>query len=206
MKNIDNSEEKLVLYCDDRNTASPEELAKYPWTEEDEQKLSKLIENVFKKFGLTDEPMSEKPTAACNIAKYILQKQGDMSTWKLQKLCYYAQAWHYTWTEKRLIAEDFQAWCNGPVCPELYNLHKGKYFAKVSDFAFADIDQLSNDAKDSIDVMLEHYGSFDPDKLVKLTHSEDPWRKARGNLPEDAKSNKVITLESMGEYYRKHLI
>ena len=27
-----------------------------------------------------------------DVAKYILKKQGKMSTWKLQKLCYYAQA------------------------------------------------------------------------------------------------------------------
>ena len=45
-----------------------------------------------------------------DVAKYILQVKGEMSAWKLQKLCYYAQAWHYTWTEKRLIKEEFEAW------------------------------------------------------------------------------------------------
>ena len=33
-----------------------------------------------------------------DVAKYILTKQGMMSTWKLQKLCYYAQAWSLAWT------------------------------------------------------------------------------------------------------------
>ena len=29
-----------------------------------------------------------------DVTKYILHKCGKMSTWKLQKLCYYSQAWH----------------------------------------------------------------------------------------------------------------
>ncbi len=28
-----------------------------------------------------------------DVAKYILNKAGAMCTWKLQKLCYYSQAW-----------------------------------------------------------------------------------------------------------------
>lgn len=51
-----------------------------------------------------------------DVAKYILCQCGKMSTWKLQKLCYYAQAWHLAWTGNPIFAEDFQAWSNGPVC------------------------------------------------------------------------------------------
>ena len=40
-----------------------------------------------------------------DVAKYILSQKGSMSTWKLQKLCYYAQAWHYTWTEKPFFSK-----------------------------------------------------------------------------------------------------
>ncbi len=61
------------------------------------------------------------------VAKYILDKQGAMSKYKLNYLCYYAQAWHYTWTKKRLIKEDFQAWRNGPMCPELIEILDGLF-------------------------------------------------------------------------------
>ena len=37
--------------------------------------------------------------------------------------------------------------------------------------------------------------------LREQSHSEAPWRNARNNLPSEANSNAVITLESMGEYY-----
>ena len=139
-------------------------------------------------------------TTVLDVAKYILDKYGEMSTWKLQKLCYYAQAWHYTWTEKRLIKEDFQAWRNGPVCRELYDAHKGKFMVKAEDIS-GNSDNLTADEKDSIGIVLSGYGQDEPFYLSQQTHAEAPWRKARGNLPEDANSENVISLESMGEYY-----
>ena len=42
---------------------------------------------------------------------------------------------------------------------------------------------------------------MEPYDLRELTHSEDPWKNARGNLPEGAKCTAEITLDSMGEYY-----
>ena len=50
-----------------------------------------------------------------------------MTTMKLQKLIYYSQAWSLVWDEKPLFAERIEAWANGPVCPDLYNLHRGRY-------------------------------------------------------------------------------
>ena len=37
-----------------------------------------------------------------DVATYILQKRGDMSCMKLQKLCYYAQAWSLVWDTTKL--------------------------------------------------------------------------------------------------------
>lgn len=135
-----------------------------------------------------------------DVAKYILEKHGKMSTWKLQKLCYYSQAWHYTWTEKPLFKEDFQAWRNGPVCRELYDAHKGKFMVEACDIQ-GDSSLLTLDEKDSIDIVLEDYGNRTPYDLREQSHSEAPWLKARGDLPSDANSENVISLESMGEYY-----
>lgn len=136
-----------------------------------------------------------------DVAKYILLSKGEMSTWKLQKLCYYAQAWHYTWTEKRLIREDFQAWRNGPVCPELFAVHKGKFMVNADDFSFGNPDNMDDDEKDSVNIVLKDYGDRAPYDLREQTHFEDPWKNARGTLSENAYCQNVITLESMGNYY-----
>lgn len=136
-----------------------------------------------------------------DTAKYILEKQGRMSTWKLQKLCYYSQAWHYTWTEKSLFNEDFQAWRNGPVCPELFQCHKKKYMVSASDIAKGDSTALNDDERDSIDKVLAEYGKLEPYELREQTHSEAPWKEARGNIAENLPSDAVISKESMGAYY-----
>lgn len=66
-------------------------------------------------------------------AKYVLEQTGEMSTMKLQKLCYYFQAWSLVWYDSPLFGEDFQAWANGPVCPELFYKTQGKYSVSVND-------------------------------------------------------------------------
>ena len=198
------NEEKTIYFIDDRNTASPAEMAKYPLTEEERRRLDEALEKVWREFGLADSP-PESPVKSFDVAKYILEKQGTMSTLKLEKLCYYAQAWHYTWTGERLIAEEFQAWKHGPVCYDLFKQHKKSYNVTADEIS-GKPDNLSANAKDSIDIVLEHYGDLTADELVKLTHSEEPWLKARGDLPPEAHSDAIIPLKSMGEYYRKHLI
>ena len=136
-----------------------------------------------------------------DVAKYILEKRGRMSTWKLQKLCYYSQAWHYTWTERPLFKEDFQAWRNGPVCPELFAAHKGKFMIDANELSQGDSSKLNADEIESVNTVLQEYGNLEPYYLSELTHIESPWIKARGNLPKDANSEEVIPLESMGAYY-----
>ena len=136
-----------------------------------------------------------------DVAKYILHKKGCVSTWKLEKLCYYAQAWALAWTERPLFEENFQAWVNGPVCPELFQLHKGKFMIAESDLNIGNIAGLSNDEQETIDIVLEHYGNLDAYQLRELSHSEDPWKRARGKTKDNCASNAIISKESMGEYY-----
>lgn len=135
-----------------------------------------------------------------DVAKYILEKQGTMTTMKLQKLCYYSQAWSLVWNEEALFKEPIQAWANGPVCPDLYNEHKGK-FRVSSNGIHGNSKSLTEDEKETIDAVLEFYGSMSAWDLSNLTHKESPWKDARGALPQGARSNAVITQSAMAEYY-----
>lgn len=136
-----------------------------------------------------------------DVAKYILHKQGHISTWKLQKLCYYSQAWQLAWTGKSIFPEEFEAWANGPVCPDLFYEHRGMFSIGENDISKGDKSNLDEDEKESIDIILKDYGNMEPYDLRELSHSETPWKNARGNLPEGARCQNVITKESMGEYY-----
>lgn len=137
-----------------------------------------------------------------DVAKYILHKKKDsLSTWKLEKLCYYSQAWALAWTEQPIFDEDFQAWVNGPVCPELFQEHKGKFYISYERLKKGNEENLTDDEKETIDIVLQHYGDMEPYQLRELSHSEKPWKDARGNLPPDRNCDTVITKDCMGAFY-----
>jgi uncharacterized phage-associated protein len=136
-----------------------------------------------------------------DVAAYILNKQGRMTTMKLQKLCYYAQAWHLVWAEKPLFDEPIQAWANGPVCPELYQAHKGKFDIDARELPQGNPQALTDRERRDIDEVLRFYAPMGAYHLSELTHHEDPWKDARGDLPVGARCNTVITLAAMAEYY-----
>lgn len=135
-----------------------------------------------------------------DVAKYIIGKLDAVSAWKLQKLCYYCQAWSIAWTDKPLFAEDFEAWRNGPVCPKLYDMHRGKFMVEPGDITGAP-DNLDADQKDTIDTVLAHYGEWEPHQLVEQTHNDDPWKNARAGLSPYESCKTVITKDSMGAFY-----
>ncbi len=136
-----------------------------------------------------------------DVAKYILNKTGEISAWKLQKLCYYSQAWSTAWTESPLYPEETEAWENGPVCRALFDVHKGRYMLQSGDIKRGDLSALDADQTDTIDRVLAYYGDWEPYELREQTHSEAPWKNARHGVPSGAPSNAVITTDSMGEYY-----
>ncbi|MCR0266239.1 DUF4065 domain-containing protein [[Clostridium] innocuum] len=136
-----------------------------------------------------------------DVAKYILHKNGPISTMKLQKLCYYAQSWSLAWDETPLFKEDFQAWANGPVCPELFHRHRGLYSVDEKLFKDADIGKFNDEQKETIDSVLDYYGEKNPQWLSELTHSELPWKLTRGDTPPGDFCNRVIEKELMQSYY-----
>ena len=137
-----------------------------------------------------------------DVAKYILEKQGTMSTMKLQKLCYYAQAWSLVWDDEELFPEEFEAWANGPVCRALYNAHQGLFKISSHDIPSDKLtNTLTENQKDTIDHVLEHYGKQDAQWLSTLTHMEAPWRDARKDCAPGQRCDNIITKASMVEYY-----
>ena len=137
--------------------------------------------------------------SAHDVAKYILDQRGEMSTWKLQKLVYYSQAWHLVWRDEPLFSDSIEAWANGPVVRALYDRHRGRF--SIQDWEPGDPKTLSAGEKKSIDAVLNSYGDLTGRQLSFLTHSEMPWREARGDLPGTARSDAEISQSSMLAFY-----
>lgn len=138
-----------------------------------------------------------------DVALYILTSRGQMSTMKLQKLCYYSQAWSLVWDDKPLFDEDFEAWANGPVCRALYELRRGEFSVCAEQIPSNSLSSegLTESQKGNINEVLDYYGDKDAQWLSTLTHMEEPWQAARIGVPPGVRSSNIITKESMAMYY-----
>ncbi len=141
-----------------------------------------------------------------DVARYILNRLGEegklpITTWKLQKLVYYSQAWSLVWDDAPLFNSGIEAWANGPVCPELYAAHRGKFKIFTSEEVDGNANGLSVVQGDSVDAVIQHYGRYNPQYLSELTHSERPWLEAREGLSAGERGCTAINLDTMAEYY-----
>jgi uncharacterized phage-associated protein len=134
-----------------------------------------------------------------DVSAYILKQWGAMTAMKLQKLVYYSQAWGLVWDEEPLFPERIEAWANGPVVRELYDVHRGQF--RVVSNPLGDPDALNEDQIDTVKGILKFYGKMPSQELSDLTHREAPWRDARSGLQPGDRGNREITHESMAEYY-----
>ncbi|MDE0048127.1 MAG: DUF4065 domain-containing protein [bacterium] len=134
-----------------------------------------------------------------DVAAYILERQGPMTTWKLQKLVYYCQAWSLVWDDDVLFPEEIEAWANGPVVRELYNAHRGNY--RISCMRKGNPDSLTEVQRETVEAVLTFYGDKSPQWLSDLTHMEAPWKSARRGIPDGVRGNQIISKESLAEYY-----
>ncbi|PSB68506.1 hypothetical protein C7B61_00490 [filamentous cyanobacterium CCP1] len=137
-----------------------------------------------------------------DIANYFIWLANEtgsfISTLKLQKLVYYAQAWHLALYGNPLFEEDFQAWVHGPVVPALYQKYKSFGWQPILEET---VPKLSENIFEFLDEVAEEYFACDAYELEQMTHAEAPWNWARGDLPLDAPSDAVIKKEWMKEYY-----
>lgn len=119
---------------------------------------------------------------------------------KLQKLCYYAKAWHLALYDENIIPEQFQAWVHGAVQPGLYQLYK--------DYGFELIPRLESQAGipegflDFASEIYDAYGDLTGDQLEAINHKELPWIKARGACKPWEKCTEIIAEEDMKSFYR----
>lgn len=145
-----------------------------------------------------------------DAAKYFigLSKPGtkyEITPKKLQKILFYAQAWYLVKKGKPLFPDStFQAWSHGPVNYFVYDWYREYGYLPIMETNTGQL-SLEDGEKQHLDTIWKIYGCYNADQLEALTHNEDPWKKARNGLPDDAPSNAIITVESMTVYYREVL-
>lgn len=139
-----------------------------------------------------------------DVAKYILDQKGDITSWELQKLCYYCKAWSLALDEGPLFAEDFEDWVNGPACRELFDEHRGEFKVSKVDISKGDKDNITPNESDVILAVLDAYQKYDGTTLRQMTHHELPWIEARHGLPNTARDDTKLKNQTMASFYRNN--
>lgn len=137
-----------------------------------------------------------------DVARYVITKKHPLTIMKMQKLVYYCQAWSLARDDAPLFPEEFEAWANGPVCPQLYERQKGSFLFNEDFLSDQPEYHFTEDELETMDIVLICYGDDSPEQLSLLVHSELPWKIACGSTPLGEPCRTVITKESMMYYYR----
>lgn len=141
-----------------------------------------------------------------DIAKIVICKfnnstpDNSITQLKLQKILYFIEAYYMAMYDKdRLYKEDFFAWTYGPVCKEAYNKYKVFMDLPIEEDCSALPEPLPFDTEitDSIDSVIDIFGSLSATNLIRLTHMQgSPWYNT-------SKSNKVpINKEETKKWFK----
>ena len=137
---------------------------------------------------------------------------------KLQKLLYYIQSWHIAKLDKELLFDSLpEAWVNGPVYRDVYNCYKDSFFRNQNIHTDLDEIQLSEklqEKQNELDLsenqiklanaVLSAYSKLSDERLVLMTHSEEPWNEARKGLSPIERSDKELSKETIYSYFTRN--
>lgn len=146
-------------------------------------------------------------STAREIADYFVwfcHENGDfVSNLGLQKYLYYAQGWHLCLYDEALFDDRLEAWVHGPVHPPTYGHFKHNLWNPIGDKV--ERPELDERVEAHLREVYEAYSGFSGWDLERMTHTEAPWREARGGIPDDEPSSAPITHESMRRHFRGRL-
>lgn len=142
--------------------------------------------------------------SSLDVAEYILQQKGPVTSIKLQKLVYYSQAWSLALEQEPIFEEPIEAWKDGPRVRNLAESQRDQ--AHVSSIPLGDPERLTSEQKETIDAVVIYYGQKSSQWLEDMTYTEDPWRLAREKSSGDKRSSgkwseQTISHQAMKEYY-----
>lgn len=117
-----------------------------------------------------------------DVAKFILDESTrtshpEVSTMKLQKICYFIQGWYLAMNNgQAMFGEDFHAWKYGPACPELHDFCEDKVSVTTDSAEFANITpELSDYQKDFIRKVFVVCDPYTGLQLADMTSTHVVW-------------------------------
>ncbi len=148
--------------------------------------------------------VSENNSSKINIAiKYLLNQCEDITPLALQKALYYIQGFYYAFYNTFLFTEECEAWVHGPVYRNVYFKYRDYRFDPITKSQYSDDSVLNTSEKAIFDSVIHNLCCYSGKVLEQFTHNETPWLIARGNLPVTESSEKIISHDNIGTYFKE---
>lgn len=150
------------------------------------EKVENVTKQLIIKYNTRVDKLSEKYNIEdmCGVAEYI-------TPLKLQKLLYYIQGLAAKIYGKPAFENDIYAWSYGPVVSDIYQMYKGRNPIGTPSLTC----QVSDGLNKIIDIVISSYGQIEAEKLIDLTHDEEPWM--------NTEKDNIIAFELLQQYFEK---
>lgn len=132
-------------------------------------------------------------TSARLVADEIRSRISGVGTVKVHKLLYYAQGHHLATFGQPLFRETVSAWDMGPVVGTLWYEESNGVQPQVEDAG------LTEGELNTIGYVVHRYGGLTGNDLIRLSHTERPWRQANAERP--ASTSVRIEQEAIRAYF-----
>lgn len=170
--------------------------------------IEKIGETAYKKAmnaAKEVEPLSKLSEKMLLTISYIFKKAEEVTPLALQKILYYIQGIYMALFGKEFFREECEAWIHGPVFKDVYEVFRDFKYNPIDDTRFSMLqnrfNELSEDEKKIIDLVLESFGMYSGKTLEQITHEETPWKDARKGYSPEEPSNEVIAKKSIAKYF-----
>ncbi|MDR1502135.1 MAG: DUF4065 domain-containing protein [Prevotella sp.] len=149
---------------------------------------------------LLSQPILKKSNMD-NVISYLLSKCNDITPLALQKALYYMQGFYSAFYSKFIFDEDCEAWIHGPVYKDVYDNFCKYSYDPIDSVDEPDISLFTCEDITLLDSIVKHICCYSGKTLEAFTHSETPWLITRGDLPVNVPSNRIISKQSIRDYF-----
>ncbi len=155
---------------------------------------------------LIDEDRKKNKLMA--VAEYIVSRVKGISALWTQKILYYVHGFGSALGDNLLYGAKCEAWMLGPVYREVYNSQRIKQMIDAQNgyntgSIVPSCDALTDKDKELLDGIISAFEKYSCHDLVEFTHHETPWLQAREGLASEEPSDRIISGDSIREYFTK---
>ena len=138
---------------------------------------------------------------ANDIAGWFVRYSADelgapIDPMSLEKLIYYAQAFHLVLKDEPLFPDEIEAWKLGPVIPSVYRTYAGFGASPIDLVSGSVANVLGKEVERFLVSVVSFFGRHTAINLSRATHIESPWIEANQS------SDNAISQSSLKYFYR----